>query len=168
MHDETLPSTDETVATDTATATVSEPETTAEPMTVTAPVVTTSLTNQQITECLAHFKTLLSSAVLTPSIQSKAASYLSQATLILIKDPSTQNLDTVWNFHVDNKNGVMQERTALVGLNTLTTNGVGHITAMIYSAFRHYVTKDKAKIDLVLLNRTTKSTALSNYLSSHH
>ena len=91
-------------------------------------------TNPTITQLLADYKNY----VLLPSSAvnyQNATRVLSCVFNTILNDPSSDNLNTVWDFFLSNQNGVVQENVALYGVGVLNKDDRA-IYDLLYTMFR--------------------------------
>lgn len=89
----------------------------------------------QTSACLAEFKSLLSAPKVSRAQAAKSMDYLKKATSLVIQNPTPDVLNVMWNFYKTNKDGVCQEKVALLGAKSLTPADYMTVS-VLYNAFR--------------------------------
>jgi hypothetical protein len=88
-----------------------------------------------LTELLNNYKGFLTTKGTARSDFADAARTLANVFARILRDPTPENLETVWDFFVANKSGVMQESVALMGVTNLDKQ-IRFKTEIIYTLFR--------------------------------
>ena len=88
-----------------------------------------------LTELLNDYKSYLTTKGTTRSDFSDAAKTLANVFARILRDPAEENLQTVWDFFIANKTGVMQESVALMGVTALDKQ-TRFKTEIMYTLFR--------------------------------
>lgn len=91
-----------------------------------------------VNELLASYKSYLSIKIATPKTFHSAAVAFNSAFSRVLDNPTPDSLAAMWTFFVDNKNGILKERTALSGVETLPMTARGRLE-LAYVLFRKAV-----------------------------
>lgn len=95
----------------------------------------TDSTSTIVTQLLSDYKDFVTGSVVTASDYQNATRVLSCVFNTILAEPTPTALTAIWNFFVENQNGVLQENIALYGVGVLNQNDRA-VYNLIYTMFR--------------------------------
>lgn len=122
-----------------------------------------------VTELLTRYKTYLSTNNPSTTTFKNAAMTFANVVERILRTPTQDVMLAVWNFFVDNKNGVLLENTALQGVDSLAVQ-TRFRAEIVYTLFRLSVTGvdigNQKRFDLSLIQSRLKCNALILFLQA--